>query len=152
MRFEMKWILSLIFISFFSSAQQPPLGTSRSEDLQLKAKIDYEKRNQKKPQSKFAPTPAQSANSPVKSAEPAPPTSTPAPAAAGKNLTCKNGGEVRELYIESKGNGCELFYTKSGVTKSQARQSNGKNICESVFEQVKSTIEKTGFVCEPKTN
>lgn len=150
----------LIFISAVVNAQDSQLGTTRSEDLQLKARMEYERRNQKQPQSHTT----QSQNKAQVKSQAQPPVDVNAPngapaappvaSASGtqKNVTCKNGGEIRELYIEYKGQGCELFYTKQGATKSQARQNSGKSICESVFEQIKSTVEKTGFTCEQKEN
>ncbi|GEM_PF-1782412 len=150
----------IVFISAVVNAQDSELGTTRSEDLQIKARMEYERRNQKQPQSHTT----QSQNKAQEKVQPQPPidvnppNGTPAThpvvSASGlqKSLTCKNGSEIRELYIEYKGQGCELFYTKQGATKSQARQNSGKSICESVFEQIKSTVEKTGFTCEQKEN
>ncbi|MBL7544354.1 MAG: hypothetical protein JNL11_11100 [Bdellovibrionaceae bacterium] len=142
-------------------AQETPLGTSRSEDLQIKARMDYERRNQKPSSSKIAPT--QNTVTPTQNAAPTMPqkplpsvTSSHAYSGSGvekqTRVVCKNGGEIRDLYVEYKGQGCELFYTKLGSTKSQARQSNGTSVCESVFEKMKATVEKSGFVCEQKEN
>ena len=136
------FFLSLVGFNSFSLAQNPPLGTNRSEGLEIKAKLDYERKTQAK--TELHPEAAQ----PVKKTivnEPA-----PAPAAGGKSLSCKNGKEVRGLTLEYKGQGCELFYIKATQSKSQARQSNGTAVCESVFEKMKTTLEKTGFVCESK--
>ncbi len=149
----MKILVLSILITFLQIAaahsQNSQLGTTRSDDLQIKARLEYERRNQKQPQSHTAKT-QQSVTPKADSSVSAPaPTTT---ASAQKGVTCKNGGEVRELYVEYKGAGCELFYSKLGQAKSQARQNNGKSVCESVFEQMKSTIEKTGFVCESKAN
>lgn len=159
----MKLIVSFLLFALFIyggtvEAQDTKLGTTRSEDLQLKAKIEYEKRNQKQPQqvqnqaqNPRPKTPSENmAGKPDAQTTPPPTKSVTAPTA--KSVICKHGAETRELYIEDKGLGCELFYTKAGSTKSQARQSNGKNICESVYEKMKVTLEKTGFVCEQKTN
>ncbi len=151
-------LFAVIFLSGFVKAQDSQLGTTRSEDLQIKARMEYERRSKKQPQSHTTQTQNKAQESAAQ--KPAdvtlPPAGTPvAPATASvsqKNVTCKNGAEIRELYVEYKGQGCELFYTKSGVTKSQARQNFGKSVCESVFEQMKSTVEKSGYVCEQKTN
>ncbi len=150
----------LVFISIVVDAQESQLGTTRSEDLQLKARMEYERRNKKQPQSHTTQSQnkAQEKTQTQSPAELNSPNGAPAapPVASSsgtqKSVTCKNGGEIRELYIEYKGQGCELFYTKQGATKSQARQNSGKSICESVFEQIKSTVEKTGFTCEQKEN
>lgn len=135
------------------AAQDPPLATDRSEGLQIKAKLDYEKKArapmqkpQAKPQASQPQTPAKSAAAPA--VQPA--ASEPVKSESGKSLSCKNGSEIRELVLESKGQGCELFYVKAGQSKSQARQVNGTTICDSVFEKMKSTLEKTGFSCESK--
>lgn len=151
----------LVFVGAWVQAQDSQLGTTRSEDLQIKARMEYERRNQKKPRSHTTQTQNQTQEK-LKTSKPADSTSAPVggpvvpPVSVTnglqKSLICKNSGEIRELYVEYKGQGCELFYTKTGTTKSQARQSNGKSVCESVFEQMKSTIEKSGFACEQKAN
>lgn len=158
----MKYVLLSLLVSFCSvvQAQESQLGTTRSEDLQLKARMEYERRNQKQPQSHTTQSQSKvqekaQAQKPADVSSPnGAPAAPPVASTSGpqKNVTCKNGGEIRELYVEYKGLGCELFYTKQGATKSQARQSSGKSICESVFEQIKSTVEKTGFTCEQKEN
>lgn len=154
-------LFTLFFFSGFIHAQDSKLGTTRSEDLQLKARMEYERRNQKPPQSHTTQTQnkAQEKANTQKPLDANPPSVTtpsapPVASVSGlqKSVICKNGGEIRELYIEYKGQGCELFYTKQGAAKSQARQSNGKSVCESVFEKMKSTVEKSGFTCEPKEN
>lgn len=137
----MKYLLLALLLSMSADvyAQDSQMGTTRSEDLKLKARMEYERRNQK----------LADGNSPNGAPTPAPGASIVGPQ---KSVTCRNGGEIRELYIEYKGQGCELFYIKQGATKSQARQNSGKSVCESVFEQIKTTVEKTGFTCEQKTN
>jgi hypothetical protein len=132
--------LSLFGFSSFALAQDPPSGLDRSEGLALKAKLDYERKTQSKSEQRLDATP------PVKKSI-APDLSL---TAAGKVLSCKNGNEVRGLTLEYKGQGCELFYIKANQSKSQARQTNGATVCESVFEKMKTTLEKTGFVCEQK--
>lgn len=141
-------------------AQDAQLGTTRSDDLQVKARMEYERRNQKQPQSHTTQTQNKvQGTATTQKVEVAPnsietPAAPPMPAVNGsqKSVTCKNGNEIRELYVEYKGQGCELFYTKAGATKSQAHQNNGKSVCESVFEKMKSTIEKSGYTCEQKEN
>lgn len=142
----------LLFLSQGVQARDRELGTTRSEDLQIKARMEYERRNQKKPQASAA-TPQNQTTMPKIPEGAGSGFVMPATTAVSqKGVMCKNGGELRELYIEYKGQGCELFYIKLGQAKSQARQSNGKSVCETVYEQMKTTIEKTGFVCEPKAN
>ncbi len=162
----MKYILlfTLVFLVTHASsvnAQDSQLGTTRSDDLKIKARMEYERRNQKHPQSHTTQTQNKAhEKAPVqKSADAAPnsvatPAAPPMPSTNGpqKSVICKNGNEIRELYIEYKGQGCELFYMKAGATKSQARQNNGKTVCESVFEKMKTTIEKSGYTCEQKEN
>lgn len=150
-------IVSLVICcSGMVHAKDSQLGTTRSDDLQIKARMEYERRNQKQPQSHT--TTQQEKLQPQKQVAPTStagaPVAAPVPIVSGprKSVLCKNGGEIRELYVEYKAQGCELFYTKSGATKSQARQTNGRSVCESVFEQMKSTVEKSGFVCEQKEN
>lgn len=139
--------LSIFYgFSHFSLAQNPPPGIDRSEGLRLKAKLEYEK----KTRSKNEKIPVQ--QSPVQQLEPAQntPNSGLSRGHSGKTVTCKNGNETRDLVLENKGAGCELFYIKFGQSKSQARQNSGTSVCESVFEKMKATLEKTGFICESK--
>ena len=142
--------LSLFCLNAFSVAQSPQLGTNRSEGLQIKAKMDYEKKTDPVPQPKVerkqAVVPIEKVNSDPK------PLSAPAVAKAESSakLTCKNGNEVRELLLDKKGSGCELVYVKAGQRKTQAHQNNGTNVCETVLEKMKATLEKTGFKCESK--
>lgn len=139
--------ICLLYIFTFSHlllAQEPPLGTNRSEGLRVKAKMDYEKKNQQTPQSVNGQTQA-----PPK-AETRAQSSGEAMVPSNKSLNCKSGNETRSLNLEYKGHGCELFYVKAGQNNSQARQVNGTAICESVYEKMKSTLEKTGFACESK--
>lgn len=153
-------LLTLVFLGGLVHAQDSQLGTTRADDLKIKARLEYERRNQKQPQSHTTQTQNKAQETaPVQKPIVASPNSIGTPAgppvaaaSAQKSVTCKNGNEVRELYIEYKGQGCELFYTKGGATKSQARQNNGKSVCESVFEKMKSTIEKSGYTCEQKAN
>lgn len=149
----MKYLALPFLVCVFAlvNAQESQLGTTRSEDLQLKARMEYERRNQKQPQSHTTQSKASSVD--VNSPNGAPAVSPVATSGGSrKSVICKKGSELRELYVEYKGQGCELFYTKQGATKSQARQNSGKSVCESVFEQIKSTVEKTGFTCEQKEN
>jgi len=163
MKMKYSLLFTLVFLGgvFHTAlAQDTQLGTTRSDDLQIKARMEYERRNQKQLQSHTTQTQNKSqVNTPAQKVEAATqsggtPAAPPMPSVSGpqKSLSCKNGNEMRELYIEYKGQGCELFYTKSGATKSQARQNNGKSVCESVFEKMKSTIEKSGYTCEQKEN
>ncbi len=154
-------ILCLCGFGFATLPQDPPLGTDRSEGLQIKAKLDYEKKARAPMQqpSQTQNQVQQKAQKPsvieTAKAQPAPiaheQTSADTPKAdSTKLLSCKNGAELRDLSLEYRGHGCELSYIKAGQSKSQARQINGTTICESVFEKMKSTLEKTGFSCESK--
>lgn len=148
--------LSLQGFSGPSELQSPELGTKRSEGLQIKAKLDYEKKMRShttKPLTQKLPAP--------KPQPPPQPAQTEAPQIeilqsetlqlrSKNSVTCKNGNEVRDLTMEYKGSGCELFYVKMGQSTSQARQNNGHTLCESIYEKMKTTLEKTGFVCESK--
>ncbi len=142
--------MSLFGLNTFSVAQSPPLGTNRSEGLQIKAKMDYEKKTEPtqipKAERKQITTPIEKVNS-----EPKPMNKTSdLKSETGTHLICKNGKEVRELLLSKKGSGCDLVYLKGGQSKNQAHQNNGSNVCDSVLEKMKSTLEKTGFKCEPK--
>ncbi len=142
--------MSLFCLNAFSVAQSPPLGTNRSEGLQIKAKMDYEKKTDPaqvpKTERKQTAAPIEKVNSESK------PVTKPSDSKSvtGTHLTCKNGKEARELLLDKKGSGCDLVYVKGGQNKNQAHQNNGSNVCESVLEKMKATLEKTGFKCEPK--
>lgn len=61
---------------------------------------------------------------------------------------CRTSLETREIILETQGSGCELLYVKSGKTQSLAKQLKGSDRCKGVFDQIKKTLSKSGFICD----
>ena len=137
-----------VFVFFMTiqlvSAQNMQIGTDRAEGLKIKAKLDYEKKSKSlKSTQSHTQTSSQTL---IENSNP-----SPAPEVSpNSSVECKSGAETRRLIVKAKGEGCELFYEKSKNSQSQARQMKGTSICNSVLEQMKATLVKTGFVCESK--
>lgn len=70
----------------------------------------------------------------------------PAPGAF-ESLSCTLSSDTRVLEIIPKSPGCELKYTKFSETKSSASSAIGPAHCESVRDQIRANLEKSGYVC-----
>ncbi len=63
-------------------------------------------------------------------------------------FNCKLGQESRTLILQKGDKRCEVHYTKSGNKEQIAWAEQTPSLCDKVFDQVKSTIEKGGFQCQ----
>ncbi|MCB0370856.1 MAG: hypothetical protein KDD45_15895 [Bdellovibrionales bacterium] len=149
-----KLILSGLFISTFSVAtnlsnsKKNPLSTNRNEERVFKAKLKYQQQEIKvnsgseKAKSEGSVTTPES-NEPktlekvkdIKNSE---------------SLSCKAYSEERGLELIKKGSGCEVIYTKKGISKVIAHQNLGHLRCDDVFYTLRDKLVKAGFNCEPK--
>jgi hypothetical protein len=70
------------------------------------------------------------------------------PAEVINKMTCSNGKDIRELEIVAKGDGHVVSYTKAGTAKEVGTCSMNKAKCQAVFDNIRSTLEKSGFSCK----
>jgi hypothetical protein len=68
---------------------------------------------------------------------------------ADKKTVCAKGEDKRILEVAAKDEkGCEVTYTKSGVSKSIASAANGAEHCEKTVEKIRGKLEASGFKCD----
>ena len=63
-------------------------------------------------------------------------------------FNCKLGEDSRTLILQKGDKRCEVHYTKSGNKEQIAWAEQTPSLCDKVFDQVKTTIEKGGFQCQ----
>lgn len=61
---------------------------------------------------------------------------------------CTKGSDERVLTIVPKDLGCELYYQKGSSSEVVARSETGPEICEKVRVNIRSNLEKSGYVCK----
>jgi len=64
-----------------------------------------------------------------------------------QSLNCKLGEDSRTLTLEKGDKRCEVHYTKAGALNNIAWGEQTPSICDKVFDNVRSNIEKGGFIC-----
>ncbi len=82
-------------------------------------------------------------------------TPAPAPRTDLKNTTpppkppilCAKGADERVLEVAEKSPKCFLYYTKGKIKKRVAWSKNGNGHCESIRDQMRQTLEKSGYAC-----
>jgi len=63
------------------------------------------------------------------------------------SLTCVSGSDSRVITLQKGDKRCEVHYTKSGNLNNIAWAEKTPSICDRVFDNVRSNIEKGGFKC-----
>lgn len=66
----------------------------------------------------------------------------------GPKVQCATKGDTRILEIRSKGNGCELGYTKGGQEGIVASDSQGSEHCQKTLAKIKEKLLGSGFSCQ----
>ena len=61
--------------------------------------------------------------------------------------TCLVAGDKRIVTLDKKDKRCEVHYTKFGKKERMAWGEKRLHICDDVFKNIKSNIEKRGFKC-----
>lgn len=64
-----------------------------------------------------------------------------------KELTCMVNKDARLISLEKTEKRCEVHYTKNGETNQVAWGESTPSICDDVFNNIKTNIEKEGFKC-----
>lgn len=62
--------------------------------------------------------------------------------------TCLVAGDRRIITLDRKEKRCEVSYTKFGKKEQMAWGESHPKICDDVFTNIRSNIEKRGFKCE----
>jgi hypothetical protein len=62
-------------------------------------------------------------------------------------ILCAKGADERVLEVAEKSPKCFLYYTKGKIKKRVAWSKNGNNHCESIRDQMRQTLEKSGYAC-----
>lgn len=70
------------------------------------------------------------------------------PAEMINRTTCTKSGDTRELEIVAKGDGHRVSYTKNGKTSDVGACALNKEKCQAIFDQIKASLEKTGYACK----
>lgn len=64
------------------------------------------------------------------------------------SLTCHLGKEGRTIVLQKGDKRCEVHYSKSGESNQMAWGQKTPSICDNVFDNIKTNIEKGGFKCQ----
>jgi hypothetical protein len=67
----------------------------------------------------------------------------------GLSMNCVLNKDSRVITLQKGEKRCEVHYTKFGELNEIAWGEKTPSICDNVFENVKSNIEKGGFKCSP---
>jgi hypothetical protein len=73
---------------------------------------------------------------------------TQAATPSGASVNCTNKNETRTIAIVAKDPGCETVYSKGGNVQSIANAKSDLSYCDKKLNQVKSNLEKAGWVCQ----
>jgi hypothetical protein len=62
--------------------------------------------------------------------------------------TCRREKDERLLEVLPTGRGCELEYTKGGITEKKARSVASVELCQKALHRISDRLEQSGFRCE----
>jgi len=69
-------------------------------------------------------------------------------AATAGVMVCANGADNRSIENRRLGSGCEVAYTKSGVTRVVADAKSDLSYCDKMAEKIKANLVAAGFSCQ----
>ncbi len=134
--FKYLGLLSLVLVVGCSNASKKEAATTRAAEKKSESSPSA-------PVAKEAPAVAQKEVAVKKEKKEAVAKS----AAAEGETVCSSGKDERKLAIKSKGEGCELEYTKAGQPTSVASQIVGNAKCEEVSTKIKEKLVAAGYSC-----
>lgn len=67
---------------------------------------------------------------------------------SAQGYTCLVAGDKRIVTLDRKEKKCEVSYTKFGKRKQIAWGQSNPKICDDVYANIRTNIEKRGFKCE----
>jgi hypothetical protein len=95
-----------------------------------------------------AGSPVEATTAPTKNSSKTQEAKTQAATPSGASVNCTNKNETRTIAIVAKDPGCETVYSKGGNVQSIANAKSDLSYCDKKLNQVKSNLEKAGWVCQ----
>ncbi len=97
--------------------------------------------NSTKPENTAAPAAKPDAAKPVEKA-------ADKPTASSTKVECSVKGDERIIEVRTKGEGCELIYTKHGKEGTVANAGHGTDYCEKSLEKLRDKLKGAGYECK----